>query len=98
MRKSASEIISDLEMRIARLEKSASKIMATPYHWDEDSNSEEKSGRRDWIDVGRLQFFAKEYGFDLLNLSDGVVNILTDEDGFTYLKVDAEDLLNDLLS
>ena len=98
MRRSASEVIINLEQRIARLEKSASKVMATPYHWDEDLHKEVQSGRRDWIDVSRIKFFAKEYGFDLMYLKDGVVQIQTDEDGEKYLRVDAEDLLNDLLS
>lgn len=97
MRRSASEVIRNLEQRIARLEKSASKVMATPYKWDEDSRKEVKSGRRDWIDVSRIKYFATEYGYDLMYLKDGIVQIQTDEEGEKYLRVDAEDLLNYLL-
>ena len=96
MRRSAAEVIRNLESRIARLEKSAGKVMVSPRRWDEQARQLKPSGKREWMDINEVLRLAKkiEWEYDTYN---NVIQITMDGDGDDYILVDVEDVLNELL-
>ena len=93
MRRTASEIIRNLERRIARLERQSAKRLTVKVEWDfEDTDFEDlpyrkalrESGLREKIELPS-QVIREIEGVDKEEQDDIISDFLSDEYGFTHL-------------